>query len=161
MLLWKRLTKTEKRRKEWKLNRWPTSDPELIASLFKEGRRLKKWKDTDREKSWKLWHQCHVVVLYHKVQKSKAAPSIQKKKEAVKRTQVQRMCIKLSKSQTMPNTLHENDSHEENRTNEDNISRTSILKWKQVIMNGTQCPEENLYWLKMWIETDQKLMFRH
>jgi hypothetical protein len=36
-------------------------------------------------------------------------------------------------------------SHEENRTNEDNISRTSILKWKQVIMNGTQCPEENLY----------------
>jgi hypothetical protein len=30
-----------------------------------------------------------------------------------------------------------------------------------VIMNGTQCPEENLYWLKMWIETDQKLMFRH
>jgi hypothetical protein len=76
---------------------------------------------------------------------SKAVPLIQKKKEAVKRTQVQRMCIKLSKSQTMPNTLHENDSHEENRTNEDNISRTSILKWKQVIMNGTQCPEENLY----------------
>jgi hypothetical protein len=68
---------------------------------------------------------------------SKAVPLIQKKKEAVKRTQVQRMCIKLSKSQTMPNTLHENDSHEENRTNEDNISRTSILKWKQVIMNGT------------------------
>jgi len=42
----------------------------------------------------------------------------------VKRTQAQRMCIKLSKSQTMPNTLDENDSHEENRTNEDNISRT-------------------------------------
>jgi hypothetical protein len=31
-----------------------TSDPEL--------------KDTGREKSWKLWHQCHVVVLYQKVQ---------------------------------------------------------------------------------------------
>jgi hypothetical protein len=28
-------------------------------------------------------------------------------------------------------------------------------------MNGTRCPEENLYSLKMWIETDQKLMFRH
>ena len=40
--------------------------------------------------------------------KSKAAPSIQKKKEAVKRTQVQRMCIELSKSQTMLNTLGEN-----------------------------------------------------
>jgi hypothetical protein len=40
--------------------------------------------------------------------KSKAAPSIQKKKEAVKRTQVQRMCIELSKSQTMLNTLDEN-----------------------------------------------------
>ena len=39
--------------------------------------------------------------------KSKAAPSIQKKKEAVKRTQAWRMCIKLSKLQTMPNTLHE------------------------------------------------------
>ena len=53
--------------------------------------------------------------------KSKADPSIQKKKEAVKRTQARRMCIKLSKSQTMSNTLHENESHEENRTNEDNI----------------------------------------
>jgi hypothetical protein len=49
----------------------------------------------------------------------------------------------------MPNTLHENDSHEENRTNKDNISCASILKWKQLIMNGTQCPEENLYSLKM------------
>ena len=81
--------------------------------------------------------------------KSKADPSIQKRKEAVKQTQAWRMCIKLSKSQTMPNTLHENDSHEGNRTNEDNISRASILKWKQVIINGTQCPEENLYSLKM------------
>jgi len=58
--------------------------------------------------------------------KRKAAPSIQKKKEAVKRIQAQRMCIELSKSQTMLNTLDENDSHEENRTNEDNISHTCI-----------------------------------
>jgi hypothetical protein len=78
-----------------------------------------------------------------------SAPSIQKKKEAVKRTQARRMCIKPSKSQTMPNTLHENDSHEENRTNKVNISCASILKWKQLIMNGTQCPGENLYSLKM------------
>jgi hypothetical protein len=70
---------------------------------------------------------------------------IQKKKEAVKRTQAWRMCIKLSKSQTMPNTLHENDSHEGNRTNEDNISRTSILKWKQVIMNGTVSRREFVF----------------
>ena len=41
--------------------------------------------------------------------KSKADPLIQKKKEAVKRTQAQsqRMCIELIKSQTMPNTLDE------------------------------------------------------
>jgi hypothetical protein len=64
--------------------------------------------------------------------KSKAAPLIQKKKEVVKRTQARRMCIKLSKSQTTPNTLDENDSHEENRTNEDNISRAYLLKWKQL-----------------------------
>ena len=60
--------------------------------------------------------------------KSKAAPTIQKKKEAVKRTQGWRMRIKLSESQTMPKTLDENESHEENRTNEDNISHASMYR---------------------------------
>jgi hypothetical protein len=45
----------------------------------------------------------------------------------------------------MSNTLHENDSHEENRTNEDNISRASILKWKQVIMNETVSRREFVF----------------
>ena len=45
----------------------------------------------------------------------------------------------------MPNTLHENDSHEGNRTNEDNISRASILKWKQVIINGTVSRREFVF----------------
>jgi len=34
----------------------------------------------------------------------------------------------VSKSQTMPNILDENDSHEENRTNGDNISRASMYR---------------------------------
>jgi hypothetical protein len=144
----KKTDKDRKKKERMKVKLMATSDPELKASLRrKKAEEMKRYRQ--RKKLKAMTPVPCIVVLYHKVQKSKAAPSIQKKKEAVKRTQAWRMCIKLSKSQTMPNTLHENDSHEENRTNEDNISRESILKWKQLIMNGTRCPEENLYSLKM------------
>ena len=127
-----------------------TSDPELKASLRrKKAEEMKRYRQRKQLEAMTAVPCSSAVSESSDGKKSKAAPSIQKKKEAVKRTQARRMCIKLSKSQTMPNTLHENDSHEENRTNEDNISRASILKWKQLIMNGTQCPEENLYSLKM------------
>ena len=53
--------------------------------------------------------------------KSKADTSIQKKNEAVKRTQAQRMHIELNKSD---NVKHMKMSHEE--TNKDNISHACI-----------------------------------
>jgi hypothetical protein len=59
---------------------------------------MKKWKDTDREKKLKAMTPvpCSSAVSQSSgSKKSKAAPLIQKKKEAVKQTQARRICIKL------------------------------------------------------------------
>jgi hypothetical protein len=64
------------------------------------------------------------------------------------------MFIELSKSQIMLKTLHENDSHEENRTNEDNITCASMYRhMKKVKDILPQTPKNKAVILKKLIES--------
>jgi hypothetical protein len=64
------------------------------------------------------------------------------------------MFIELSKSQTMLKTLHENDSHEENRTNKDNITCASMYRhMKKVKDILPQTPKNKAVILKKLIKS--------
>ena len=131
-----------------------TSDPELKASLRrKTAEEMKRYRQRKKLKATTPVPCSNDVSESSDGKKSKEAPSIQKK-EDVKPTQAQRMYIKLRKSQPMPNTLDENDSHEENRTNEDNISHTSMYRhMKKVKDILPQKPKNKAVILKKLIES--------